>query len=499
MFRYTCFLMTILCVFVTANIQPSPVHAQRRVNLIQVPVRQSIIKGCRQRGASITKLIGGDQSIVRITKNPKYLVFFGKKFGVTNVTIKCSRGGLEKYTVEITYPLSRLNHALKTALDESSEVTAKQAGNILILSGNVSTSEEAALAEKIAIGVIAPYKEADPILENTIRVTTSQQVQLEITFAEVSRSALRNIGLSFWGKQTQISGGVLSPQSNALSVQDPSFDLPSTAQLNAATPENPFLHDPLKILPGNSSTFATIFTTNFSNFPFAATLSLLSNRGFSRILAEPTLVAMSGHRASFLAGGEVPIPASGSLGGGQSIQYKPYGIQLNFTPVVINETIHLSLETTSSDLTATGGVTVAGSTLPGFATRSAQTSIRLLNGQSFVIAGLLSDTIGSNVNKFPGLSEIPFLGALFRSSQYRRTETELLIVVTANLVEPLSGMPKLPGHDKGADPSDIELFILGLTEARFHEEQDPENDAVFLENEPPSELQKPAGPVGFKR
>src|SRR6185369_6598768 len=176
-----------------------------------------------------------------------------------------------------------------------------------------------------------------------------------------------------------------------------------------------------------------------------------------------TLVALSGQEARFLAGGEFPIPTSAGLGATQ-VQWKKFGIILNFTPTVLDEgTINLRLASEVSDVDPARGVVVSGFSIPGITSRQSETTVRLADGQSFAIAGLLSNRIRSQVDKIPLLGDIPILGALFRSISYQRDESELLVVVTARLTHPLAPheVPALPTDDELNDPGDIELFLFG--------------------------------------
>jgi len=192
-------------------------------------------------------------------------------------------------------------------------------------------------------------------------------------------------------------------------------------------------------------------------------LNVLEQSGLAKMLAEPTLVALSGQEAKFLVGGEFPIPMSSSLGA-ISVLWKKFGIILNFTPTVIADgALHLKLSTEVSDVDPTRSVTIGGISIPGLTSRQSETTVRLADGQSFAIAGLLSDKVQSSISKIPLLGDIPILGALFRSVSYQRNETELLVVVTAHLAKPVAphDAPHLPTENELNDPNDIQLFLLG--------------------------------------
>jgi len=198
-----------------------------------------------------------------------------------------------------------------------------------------------------------------------------------------------------------------------------------------------------------------------------------------------------------LAGGEFPIPLTTGLGT-VSVEFRKFGIQLKFMPTVMSDgLINLQLSTEVSEIDQSIGVQVGGFTVPGLSSRQSDTTVRLRDGQSFAVAGLLSDKVRSMVGKVPGLGEIPILGSLFRSTQYRREETELLIVVTARLVRPVAPQdaPFLPGEDELNDPDDFELFLLGRT-GRKAKLAPARGQAIAVRPEPAG---GPAGDIGYVR
>jgi pilus assembly protein CpaC len=198
-------------------------------------------------------------------------------------------------------------------------------------------------------------------------------------------------------------------------------------------------------------------------FPFSAMLSILESNGLAKVLAEPTLVTLSGQQARFLAGGEIPIPLTGGLGQ-IHVEWKKFGVILEFTPTVIaQDTIHLDLKAEVSEIDPTLSIVIAGTSIPGLTSRQSSTTVRLGDGQSFAIAGLLSDKTRSQIDKVPVLGSIPILGALFRSTQFQHSESELLVVVTAHLAQPVAPhqLPPMPTDREGNDPGDFALFLMG--------------------------------------
>lgn len=271
------------------------------------------------------------------------------------------------------------------------------------------------------------------------------QVQADIRFVEVSRSKLKEAGarLFFKGSNNSLIGS------------------PGTVPVTTVSPGSVASTKPL--IPLDNSAFNIIWGGGSSNFLMA--INALENSGFAYTLARPSLTVLSGLTASFLAGGEIPIPVPSSGSDSVSIEYKEFGIRLALSPTVVSrDRILLKVAPEVSELDYTNAVEIAGTTVPGLSVRRTDTSISLADGESFVISGLISSRSASNVDKFPGLGDIPILGAFFRQSTVSRDETELLMVVTPHLVRPLAAnaqLPELPGERlRTYDPSWGRLFFL---------------------------------------
>jgi pilus assembly protein CpaC len=409
---------------------------------------------------------------------PDQVLVTGKRIGQTSVTVWFRNDEVQIYMIRVEHPIRHINDALVRAIPDGKDLRVQPAGNNVILTGLVPTVADIEHAEQIVKG----YATAEGAqIVNLLNVAGDNQVQLEVSFAEVSRSALKEVGLNFWARDqgTQWTGGLLNPGST------PSGIIPALQQPNATDNLNlaggmPIITSPL------GATFGAVFSTAAgSKFPFSAALSVLSQRGYARTLSEPTLVALSGQTATFLAGGEFPVPMPQALGT-VGVDYKKFGVQLSFTPTVVGQTIQLKMAATVSDIDFSLGLRLASVTVPGLTSRYSDTTVRLKDGESFAIAGLLSDKVRSSVDKVPGLGDLPVLGMLFRSTSYRREETELLVVVTAHLVRAQGDRPAVPGEDTLSDPSDLELFLLGTIESK--EGRDPSRPK-----------KKPSGKVGFAR
>jgi len=272
------------------------------------------------------------------------------------------------------------------------------------------------------------------------------QVQTDIRFVEVNRSRLKEVGMRIFGTQSNnFLFGSPGTGTTAVNVGEVSGITPgATVPLSA---------DGFNIVWGGGSS------------KFLGALNALENSGFAYTLSQPSLVALSGQNASFLAGGEFPVPIPSSGSDSLSIEYKEYGIRLNLTPTVIDRNrIHLKVAPEVSELDFSAGIVISGTQVPALNVRRTDTSITLADGESFIISGLINSQNRAAVDKLPGLGDIPVLGAFFRSSSLRNDERELLMIVTPRLVNPLAAdaqLPALPGEElRDYDPSAFGMLLL---------------------------------------
>jgi pilus assembly protein CpaC len=283
---------------------------------------------------------------------------------------------------------------------------------------------------------------------NLMKVEGDHQIQLEVVFAEVNRSALRELGFNaLWGKRG-LGFGIEGPMTTANS----SVSHPKPSLINAGTTLSP-----------SSEAFRVLGVVG-GNVNLSAIMSVLSQHSVSKILAQPTLVALSGQQAEFLAGGEVPIPVS-QFGNKVSIEFKEYGVKLVFVPTVLgDEVVDMRVYVEVSDVDNTNSIRLTGIEIPSFVSRKTQSHLRIKSGNTFAMAGMLNDSIRATYARVPLLGDIPILGALFRYVQHRRDETELMIFVTPRLVRPLQPgeIPAPPGVTEDSNPNDFELFLLGM-------------------------------------
>jgi pilus assembly protein CpaC len=358
---------------------------------------------------------------------------YGKKSGSTNVSVY---GGNSRLLAVLDIIVGADVEAIKKALYDmlpNEQIGVQAINDSISLTGTVDSPAKVNRAVEIA----KQFVEKDKTLVNDMRVTGTQQVMLEVRVAEIQRNVAKNLDFK--------------PFLRIGNPDRPSFSLTTQDPLN---PQN----------------FAiAVGRVTGHNFLFTETLELLESKGVAKILAEPNLIAMSGDTASFLAGGEFPIPVSTTPGAGGlptvTIEYKQFGISLAFTPTVVDkDLINLAVAPEVSQLDKTNSVTLNGFVIPGIATRRARTTVELRDGQSFAIAGLLSSNFLDSMRGIPGIMDIPVLGALFRSSDYNRQETELVIIVTPRLVHPAPATTLVAPTDSFVPPSDAEFFLLGHVE-----------------------------------
>ena len=288
---------------------------------------------------------------------------------------------------------------------------------------------------------------AAPVVPASADPALPSQVQTDIRFVEVNRTKLKEVGIRIFGTQ-----------SNNFLFGSPGSSLVESAPVGGVSGLTPGVDMPLSgdgfnILWGGGSS------------KFLGALNALENSGFAYTLSRPSLVALSGQSASFLAGGEFPVPIPSSGSDSLSIEYKEYGIRLNLTPTVIDRNrIHLKVAPEVSELDFSAGIVIAGTQVPALNVRRTDTSISLADGESFVISGLINTSSRSVVDKLPGLGDIPVLGAFFRNSSMQREERELLMIVTPRLVNPLAAnaqLPELPGEElRNYDPSAFEMLLF---------------------------------------
>ncbi|WP_439375475.1 type II and III secretion system protein family protein [Bradyrhizobium sp. DASA03120] len=346
---------------------------------------------------------------------------FGKKSGRTSLFALNDNGeALAEFRVVVTQPVEDLRAALKAELGDY-PIQAIYTPRGAILSGTAPSADVVDRAKKIT----EQFLGAGALVVNKIQVAGSLQVNLSVRVAEVSRSAMKELGinLSASGQNGAVVFGFSSGKPGG----------------SGATQGG-----------GTASIGVGVGSTNIS-----AVLDALASEHLASVLAEPNLTAMSGESASFLAGGEFPIPVMQD-NRQVSVQFRQFGISLEFVPTVLsNNQINIRVKPEVSELSKEGEVSMNGMSLPGLSTRRASTVVELASGQSFAIGGLIRRNFNTDISTFPGLGDVPILGALFRSSSFQKQETELVIVVTPYIVRPASSASKISAPtDRIRPPSD---------------------------------------------
>lgn len=389
-------------------------------------------------------------------KSQRQLYVMGKSGGVTTIYASNAAGDvIWSANVRVGSNIDSIDQMLALAMPENSIQVATMGTNTVLLTGTVAAPEDAAEAERL----VAAFVGEGANVVSRLRMATPLQVNLRVRFAEVSRSLVRTLGANLTtidgssgfqfgiGQGRQI-GTTFTPGTATCTSTNCAVALPGGGT-SAGTAVS-------RINPG--TTLAGV--GHLLGLDIGATLDMAEREGLVTTLSQPNLTALSGETAEFLAGGEFPIPLSQGLGT-TTIEYKNYGVSLTYTPTVLsNGRISLRVRPEVSELSSQGAVTLNGFQIPALTIRRAETTIELGSGQSFMIAGLLSNNSQNIIDRAPGLGEIPILGNLFRSTDFRRGETELVIVVTPYLVNPVSDRDIVLPTDGFENATAAEQFLL---------------------------------------
>ncbi len=383
-------------------------------------------------------LTSSDIADAMVTSASQLLVN-GKMPGTISMFVWERNGSLRQYEIIVQRDLARLNDQIKR-LFPGEPIEAQSNGKSIILSGRVSTKD---LGDKVAI-VAAGYTDKADDVVNMLKLQegpNSNQVLLRVRFAEVSRSAITELGVNLFTSPTGIKNTIGR-------VTTEQFAAPGFDQL-AWTKANGDFGSDVTSAEGKFtfSDFLNLFLFS-EKYDIGAMVKALSTKGLFQSLAEPNLVAESGKEASFLAGGEIPIPISQGTGGNVaiSIQYKEFGIRLSFTPEIIGNRVHLKVKPEVSTLDFGNAVALQGFRIPALSTRRTETQLELADGQTFAIAGLMNNNMSSTLQKIPGIGDIPILGLLFKSKAAQKNQTELVVMITPQILPRMSPgvTPNLP-------------------------------------------------------
>ena len=401
-----------------------------------VPINKSQVVTASQQ---IERAMIGNSDIADVLPISERSVYvLGRAFGTTSLTLfDRNNRVIAVMDVSVGPDVEGMQRQLAQLMPDQ-EIAVSLSNGSIVLSGTVNDPGAADQATRLATAY------AGENVINLLGMGASQQVMLEVRFAEVNRTVGEQLGASGFGVSNDGDFAAAVGNGSTLTGDD---------GLGVGAITDAF------------GIFGALFELGGLNVE--AYLDTLERNGLSRTLAEPTLVALSGESANFLAGGEFPIPVSQGGNGGDggnaiTVQFKPFGVSLAFTPTVLgNDVINLVVEPEVSSIDPSASVTVNGLSVPGLQTRRARTTLEVRDGESFAIAGLLRDETQVTVNQLPLLGSIPIIGSLFRSTEYQRGETELLIVVTPRLVQPIRpDQVRLP-TDRIPSPSVTDALLNG--------------------------------------
>jgi len=378
--------------------------------------------------------------------NPELLAFtvlsenevqvHAKKAGITSVNLWNDKDEVHTVDVIITGDVRELELLLKTQFPTASLKLFPTQASTLVISGYIDRPDYVNTIMQIA-------EDYYPKVINHMIVGGTQQVMLKVRFAEMQRSVAKNLSSSIALRSTGGDVGVIGESGTWLQGDN---DISNST-----------------ITPRDSVEGALGLGFTAGNLEFAVLLEALESKGMVRTLAEPNLTALSGQEASFLAGGEYPIPVAGG-DGTIGIEYKPFGVQLGFTPVVVDgNIINLTINAAVSAIDSSITIQSEGFSVNAFKVRETATTVEMRDGESFAIAGLLQDDFRDLNGQVPWLGDIPVLGTLFRSADYQRAQSELVIIVTPHLVNPTRGEALALPTDRVRIPTERELFLFGKT------------------------------------
>ncbi|SCM67095.1 type II and III secretion system protein family protein [Donghicola eburneus] len=434
--------MTVAMSIIAATPALVPTHAQAdtlRVlrngpsSTLEVPMNRAVVV---ESDVPFAELSIANPNIADISSlSDRTIYVLGKTPGLTSLTLFDASGTLiSNVDVRVAADISEFKERLGQILP-GENIEVRTANDGIVLSGVVSSAARLDRALDLA------ERYAPERVSNLMSVGGVQQVMLKVRFAEMQRTVSKSLSSSVslsGGDNVSVFGGTGS-YNNSGAVSN------AIAGLTPST---------------NDNNGALLFGFGAGSVEVGILLEALESKGMVRTLAEPNLVALSGQEAKFLAGGEYPVPVvdTDTIG----VQYKPFGIELNFIPRVVDkDVINLELEAAVSAIDASNGFSVNGFEIDAFQRREASTTVEMRDGESFAIAGLLMDDFRDLNGQVPWLGDIPVLGALFRSAEYMREQTELVIIITPHLVTPTRGEVLALPTDRIKPPSEEDLFLFG--------------------------------------
>ncbi len=410
---------------------------------LNVPMNRAVVVESDQPFAELSIANPGIADISTLSDRTIYVL--GKSPGTTTLTLLAPDGRLiTNVQVSVTPDIAEFKERLRQVLPNE-PIEVRTANDGIVLSGIVSS------AAKLDRALDLAHRYAPDRITNMMSVGGTQQVMLKVRFAEMQRSVSKSLSAGL-AMQGSIFGG-------GLGVGGGSGVFTSQGQINNAFDGLP----QTGVSSGSESTGNYLLGWNAGGLQLALALEALETKGVVRTLAEPNLTALSGQQAKFLAGGEYPIPVNQG-DGSISIEYKPFGVELEFVPRVVDaDVINIEMKASVSGLDSSVSYNNAGFSINAFKRRETSTTVEMRDGESFAIAGLLEDDFQDLAGQVPWLGDIPILGALFRSADYARHQSELVIIVTPHLVTPTRGEALALPTDRIRIPTESEFFLFGKT------------------------------------
>lgn len=403
---------------------------------LDVPMNRAVVVESDVPFAELSIANPGIADISSLSDRTIYVL--GKSPGLTTLTLLDDSGRLiTNVDVRVAADVTEFKERLRQILP-GEKIEVRTANDGIVLSGTVSSSQRLQRALDLA------ERYAPERVSNLMTVGGVHQVMLKVRFAEMQRSVSKSLSSSWGfngGTSTGLNGGTGSLNNQVSLSNALAGNIPVT----------------------NSNTGAVLFGFNVGSVQVGLLIEALEQKGVVRTLAEPNLTALSGQEAKFLAGGEYPVPVAQD---NQTItvEFKPFGIELNFIPRVVDkDIINLELTAAVSAIDTSNGININGFQIDAFSRRETSTTVEMRDGESFAIAGLIEDEFLDNADQMPWLGDVPVLGALFRSASYQRSQTELVIIITAHLVTPTRGEALALPTDRVKPPSERNLFLFGQT------------------------------------
>lgn len=404
---------------------------------LNVPMNRAVVVESEVPFAELSIANPGIADISSLSDRTIYVL--GKEPGRTTLTLLGADGRLiTNVDVQVTPDIAEFKERLTQILPGES-IEVRTANDGIVLSGTVSSAARLDRALELA------QRYAPERVSNLMSVGGTQQVMLKVRFAEMQRSVSKALSSSVAVNGTGLQNNRVLRGGTNRAVGDGGV----TSALGGALPT------------ANAANGAFLFGFNAGGVEVGILLEALEQRGVVRSLAEPNLTALSGQEATFLAGGEYPVPVA-SEAGAITVEYKPFGVELNFIPRVVDgDIINLELLAAVSAIDPSNSFSANGFRIDAFSRRETSTTVEMRDGESFAIAGLLSDDFSNLNGQVPWIGDVPILGALFRSAEYARRQTELVIIVTPHLVSPTRGTALALPTDRIRPPNEGEFFLLG--------------------------------------